>query len=84
MAYKYGGEDGGAFEAALYANANRGGENVATGALLGALLGGASGFAAIPAELVEGLAPGQREALEAEVDAFVAASSFAAETPAAL
>lgn len=35
MAYKHGGEgEGSAFETALLANANRGGENVATGALL--------------------------------------------------
>ena len=80
MVYKYGGEGEGSsavFERGLLANANRGGENVATGALLGALLGAFTGFKALPPALVEGLAPGDREVLEAEVDAFVASSPFA-------
>ena len=78
MVYKYGGEGEGStvFERGLLANANRGGENVATGALLGALLGASAGFEALPAGLVDGLAPGDRAALDAEVDAFVAVAPF--------
>lgn len=77
MAYKYGDPatdaDGGArFERALLANANRGGENCATGALLGALLGADCGFEALPAHLVQGLAPSQKPSeVEVEVEAFL-------------
>lgn len=61
-------------EAAFLANAVRGGENVATGALLGALVGASCGFSRLPRELVRNLAPGQRRQLDAEVGAFVAVS----------
>lgn len=62
------------FRAAAEANAMRGGENVATGALIGAMLGGACGFSNLPKDLVRGLAPSQREQIRLEVDAFVANS----------
>lgn len=57
MVYQYSdnaGIDGG-FEAAVLANANRGGENVATGALIGALMGASCGLKNLPISLVEGL-----------------------------
>jgi len=75
MVHKYGGDDGG-FEAAVLANANRGGENVATGALIGALMGAATGFNGLPSKLVEGLAVAQHEQLHAEIEQFVAAVPF--------
>jgi len=80
MAYKYappvgqGDESAKAFEAAVLANANRGGENVATGFLMGALWGASIGFSSLPASLLDGLASTQRRALDEEVDAFLAAS----------
>jgi len=82
MVHKYGAADGAdasaAFKRAVLANANRGGENVATGALIGALLGAECGFSKLPRGLVAGLAPSQRAVIQEEVDAFVAASPFVA------
>lgn len=76
MAYKYAvrndRDNTKAFREAVMANANRGGENVATGALMGALLGGACGFSNLPKDLVDGLAKSQRPQLDEEVDAFIA------------
>jgi len=63
--------NGEAFLNAVLANANRGGENVATGALIGALLGGACGYANLPRGLIEGLAPSQRNAIDGEVAKFL-------------
>jgi len=51
FAYKYGGD----FETCLLANTNCGGENVARGSILGALLGAAHGVSQIPEHLREGL-----------------------------
>jgi len=50
-AFKYGGD----FEGALLANANGGGECVARGMLIGALLGAAHGASNIPEKLKQGL-----------------------------
>ena len=88
MTLKYGGDEEGAptsarhsatdkFRRGVLANANRGGENVATGALLGALLGAQCGYSGIPADLLSGLARAQRERLDREIDAFVAAVPLA-------
>jgi len=81
MSYKYGAADGEdaceAFRRGVVANANRGGENVATGALLGALLGAACGYSGLPKELVSGLAKSQNAQLLREIDAFVAAVPLA-------
>jgi len=79
MAYKYGdgvGSDGG-FEAGVLANANRGGENVATGALIGALLGAACGFEKLPRSLVNGLSQHQKDQLMSEINKFVETVPFA-------
>lgn len=88
MIYKYGvdldKDDGKAlqsagFERAVLANANRGGENVATGALIGAALGARIGFSKLPASLVENVGgPGNTAEIMREIDAFVARSPFAA------
>jgi ADP-ribosylglycohydrolase len=51
FAYKYGGD----FESCLLANTNNGGENVARGQTLGALIGAAYGSSRIPDHLKEGL-----------------------------
>jgi hypothetical protein len=51
MSYKHGGD----FEAAMLANANCGGENVARGMVMGAILGAAHGASRIPQHLKEGL-----------------------------
>lgn len=67
-----------AFRKAVLANANRGGENVSTGALMGALLGAACGFNNLPKDLVDGLAKSQRPQLDREVEAFLAASPLVA------
>lgn len=79
MTYKYAasaGQDGdaksAAFLAGVLANANRGGENVATGTLQGAIMGGACGYSKLPQSLLEGLSPTDRENLDKEVDAFLA------------
>lgn len=62
-----------AFLNGVLANANRGGENVATGALIGALLGGACGYSNLPRGLIEGLAPSQRNVIDSEVAKFLQA-----------
>ncbi len=80
MAYKYGKAQGAdedaraaaeRFRRGLLANSNRGGENVNTGAVLGALLGAEIGFARLPRDLVQGLAPRSRPALDNDVEAFL-------------
>lgn len=85
MAYKYAPPSGGAADGdesacteAFLANANRGGENVATGALMGALVGASCGFSGLSRALRQGLAPGHESDLEKDVDAFVISSPFAA------
>lgn len=86
MSYKYGfgaGGEGGAtpadaFRRAVVANANRGGENVATGALIGALLGAECGYSNLPQDLLKGLAPQQRAMIDEEFERFVKASPFVA------
>jgi len=79
MTYKYaskGDEEsksdkGDAFLKGVMANANRGGENVATGTLQGAILGGACGYKNLPRRLLDGLAPKDKDKLESEVEAFL-------------
>lgn len=66
------------FRRLMLANANRGGENVATGALMGALVGAHIGFSQLPKDLVAGLAPSQRPQLDNEIEAFVRSSPFVA------
>ncbi|MFZ1641133.1 MAG: ADP-ribosylglycohydrolase family protein [Candidatus Contendobacter sp.] len=57
-------------EAALIANANAGGDNCHRGAVLGAILGAALGFPAIPERWIRGL---QAHAeLKEEIDTFIA------------
>eukprot|EP00729_Bicosta_minor_P009210 gene9210-2631_t len=83
MLLKYSAEAGGlagqsataasAFRKGVLANANRGGENVASGALIGAVLGASCGFSSLPADLLAGLSPGQRQKIDAEIDAFLEA-----------
>ncbi|CAL1166908.1 unnamed protein product [Cladocopium goreaui] len=51
MTYKYGSD----FETAVLANANCGGENVARGMVMGALIGAANGSSRIPQHLKDGL-----------------------------
>ncbi len=68
------------FETAVCASANAGGENVARGALLGAVLGAAQGLDAFPAWSLEGLVC--REQALAEIDDLLAAWPGAADTPA--
>lgn len=58
-------------EDALLASTNAGGENVARGAVLGALLGAAQGVEGLPASLVEGLA--DHDAIAADIEYFMAA-----------
>jgi ADP-ribosyl-[dinitrogen reductase] hydrolase len=58
------------FEAALIANANAGGDNCHRGAVLGAILGAALGFPAIPERWIHGLQA--RAELEEEIETFVA------------
>ena len=58
------------FEAALVANTNVGGDNCHRGALLGAMLGAALGYPAIPERWVRGLR--SRAELEEEIESFVA------------
>lgn len=66
FAYKYGGD----FESCLLANTNCGGENVARGMVLGALLGAAHGVKGIPPHLKEGLK--DSEGIAKDVEAFLA------------
>ena len=61
----------------LLANANRGGENVATGALLGALFGATVGFDGIPKDFLSGLATSQKHLIDIEIENFINSSSFA-------
>lgn len=85
MAYKYSHTDAAkadpaaAFKRVLLANANRGGENVAAGAVLGSLFGAWVGVDHIPKDLMEGLDPAQADAIRDDVDAFVKVAPFAAE-----
>ncbi len=58
------------FEAALIANTNVGGDNCHRGAVLGALLGAALGFEAIPERWISGLASCAE--LEPEIETFIA------------
>lgn len=80
MVYKYADAEvdrGQAFEKGVLANANRGGENVATGALIGALLGAACGFKQLPADLVQGLKGA--DFIEQQVDQFLSVVKIAPE-----
>jgi ADP-ribosylglycohydrolase len=58
------------FEAALVANTNVGGDNCHRGAVLGALLGAALGYQAIPERWIRGLR--SRVELEQEIESFLA------------
>jgi len=58
------------FEAALVANTNVGGDNCHRGAVLGALLGAALGYPAIPERWIRGLS--SRVELEEEIESFLA------------
>ena len=61
------------FEKGVLRNANRGGENVHSGCIIGAILGAQAGLNGLPARLVDGLK--DSSAIRAEIDAFVAAIS---------
>jgi len=65
LAYKYSDSP----EAALLANTNTGGENVARGAVLGAVMGAAHGMKGLPEHLVTGLVA--HEEIKTEIEAFV-------------
>lgn len=65
-AYKYADEP----KRAMLAQTNAGGENVARGALIGALMGAAHGSSAFPDHLVEGLLV--REEVQAETEELLA------------
>jgi ADP-ribosylglycohydrolase len=58
------------FEAALIANTNAGGDNCHRGAVLGAMLGAALGYGAIPERWIDGLRA--RAELEEEIETFIA------------
>ena len=58
------------FEVALVANTNVGGDNCHRGAVLGALLGAALGYRAIPDRLIHGLR--SRAELSEEIECFIA------------
>ena len=79
MSYKYGstgnGED--SFRNGVLANAMRGGENVATGAMIGALLGAECGYNNLPKHLVSGLMKSQQEQMNREIDSFIQKIPFA-------
>lgn len=80
MAYKYAGRTGeeqDGFRRGVLANANRGGENVATGAVIGALLGAEAGYSGLPRELLAGLATHHQEQIHQEIDEFVRTVPFA-------
>jgi ADP-ribosyl-[dinitrogen reductase] hydrolase len=64
FAYKYADD----LEAGLLANANAGGENVARGSALGALLGAAHGMAGFPPRFLE---LKERDAILVEIDRLV-------------
>lgn len=70
------------FEAALIANTNVGGDNCHRGAVLGAILGAALGFQAIPEHWIHGLQA--RRDLENEIDAFIARFAEPTRTAAAV
>lgn len=55
----------------MIASTNAGGENVARGAVLGALLGADVGVEGLPVELINGLH--DHDAIAADIDAFMAA-----------
>ncbi len=57
------------FEAAMVSNTNLGGDNCHRGAVLGALLGAALGFDAIPDRWIQGLA--SRDELAEEIETFL-------------
>lgn len=63
-----------AFRAAVIANTKRGGENVATGALMGAVLGASCGYSNLPKDLLTDLHKSQRPQLDNEIDKFIAVS----------
>jgi ADP-ribosylglycohydrolase len=65
LAYKYSHSP----EEALLANTNTGGENVARGAVLGAVMGAAHGMKGLPPHLIKGLKA--HKEIEAEIDAFI-------------
>jgi len=65
MTYKYGAD----FETAILANANCGGENVARGMVMGALIGAAHGASRIPQHLKDGLK--ESAAIARDIEAFV-------------
>jgi len=59
------------FESGVLANANRGGENVHAGCVIGAALGAYVGMANIPPKFVDGLH--DADEIRREIDAFVEA-----------
>jgi len=63
--YKYGAD----FESAILANANCGGENVARGMVMGALIGAAHGASRIPQHLKDGLK--DSATIAKDIEAFV-------------
>lgn len=67
FAFKYGGD----FESCMLANANAGGENVARGQTVGALLGCAHGASRIPEHLKTGLKDCDK--ITKDIEAFVSA-----------
>ena len=84
MVYKYSWNDSALdaeisakFRQAMMANANRGGENVAPGALIGALMGAAAGHSLLAGDLLDGLAVSAQPELNQHIDAFVNVSPFA-------
>jgi len=79
MSYKYGSSGNGeeSFRNGVLANANRGGENVATGAMIGALLGAECGYSNLPKHFLSGLMKSQQKQLISEIDQFVNTISFA-------
>jgi len=61
----------GEFKRAVFANANRGGENVHSGIVMGAAIGAATGAGRIPKEMKDGLH--QHAVIEEEIASFVSA-----------
>jgi ADP-ribosylglycohydrolase len=68
LAWKYAGD----FEAGIIANTNVGGENCHRGAVIGAMLGGATGRDRLPTRFVEGIQDGP--GLHLRIDALLACS----------
>lgn len=66
FAFKYGGD----FQAAILANANVGGENVARGMILGSVLGAAHGASRIPPHMISGLKDSER--IRKDIESFLA------------